>query len=80
MSHNGTLGHEMRKLQEISESWTNADLLIMHSDGIGTRWNLDDLPGLRARDPALIAAALYRGFGRGRDDVTVLAARTRVVR
>ena len=33
------------------------------------------IPGLIARDPALIAGVLYRDFQRGRDDVTVLVAR-----
>jgi hypothetical protein len=47
----------------------------MHSDGLASRWDLGAYPGLRVHDPALIAAALYRDFARGRDDVTVLAAR-----
>jgi hypothetical protein len=50
-------------------------LLILHSDGLATRWDLSKYPGLTHRHPTLIAAALYRDFARGRDDVTVFVAR-----
>ncbi len=36
-------------------------------------WNR--IPGLAQRDPALIAGVLYRDFGRGRDDATVVVAK-----
>ncbi len=45
----------------------------MHSDGLGTHWDLDGYPGPAAqRHPALIAGVLYRDFARGRDDATVI--------
>ena len=47
----------------------------MHSDGLQSRWNLRDYPGLALRHPAVVAALLHRDFTRGRDDVTVLAIR-----
>ena len=49
--------------------------MILHSDGIGTRWNLDLYPGLERCHPALVAALLYRDFARQRDDVGVLVVR-----
>lgn len=48
------------------------NLLIMFSDGLQSRWNLQTYPGLVHRHPAVIAAILHRDFCRGRDDVTVL--------
>jgi len=75
VSHNGTLGHEVRKIQEFQYDWPSGALVIMQSDGLQTHWRLDRYPGLAARDPALIAGILYRDFTRGRDDVTVLAVR-----
>ena len=75
VSHNGTVGHEMRKLQEFSYPWPDYATLVMHSDGLGSHWDLERYPGLPARDPSLIAGVLYRDFCRGRDDVTVLVAR-----
>ena len=47
----------------------------MHSDGLGTRWDLAKYPGLAARHTALIAGVLYRDFQRGRDDATVVVLR-----
>ena len=40
-------------------------LLVMHSDGLATHWQLDRYPGLAARHPALIAGVLYRDFTPG---------------
>jgi anti-sigma regulatory factor (Ser/Thr protein kinase) len=75
VSHNGTAGHELRKIQEFQYQWPAGALVIMHSDGLQTHWRLDRYPGLAARDPALIAGILYRDFSRGRDDLTVVAVR-----
>jgi hypothetical protein len=47
----------------------------MHSDGLATRWNLEQYPGLSSRHPTLTAGVLYRDFCRKRDDVTILIAR-----
>lgn len=75
VSYNGTVGHEVRKIQEFVYPWTKGGLLVMHSDGLGTHWRLDRYPGLAAKHPSLIAGVLYRDFNRVRDDVTVLVAR-----
>lgn len=77
VSHNGTVGHTMRKVQEFAFPWPRGALLVMHSDGLGTHWNFDAYPGLTARHPALIAAVLYRDYDRGRDDVSVVVIRNR---
>lgn len=76
-SHNGTVGAEMRKVQEFEYPWPPGALLLMHSDGLGSHWRLDRYAGLALRPLPLIVGALYRDFKRGRDDVTVLAARER---
>jgi anti-sigma regulatory factor (Ser/Thr protein kinase) len=73
-SHNGTLGHQLQKVQEFTFPWDPDSLLIMHSDGLNTRWDLQPYPGIRNRHPAVIAGILYRDFSRERDDVTVLVA------
>lgn len=72
MSHNGTVGAEMRTVQEMPYEWSVGDRLIMHSDGIASRWRLGEYPGLALRHPALSCAILYRDYLRGRDDATVL--------
>lgn len=76
-SHNGTLGARLPKANELTYAWPAEGLLIMHTDGLGTRWNLDDYKGLYRRHPSVVAAVLYRDFSRNRDDVTVLAFASR---
>jgi anti-sigma regulatory factor (Ser/Thr protein kinase) len=77
VSHNGTVGHVIRKVQEFVYPWDCSALLIMHSDGLGTQWALDRYPGLSARHPSVIAGVLHRDFRRKHDDSTVLVARGR---
>jgi anti-sigma regulatory factor (Ser/Thr protein kinase) len=75
VSHNGIVGSNMRTAQEFAVPWTAGSMLIMHSDGLGTRWDMAQYPGLPTRHPSVIAAVLYRDFSRRRDDVTVLVIR-----
>lgn len=77
VSYNGTVGYEMRKLQEFTYQWPKDGILIMHSDGLASHWRLDNYRGLAAKHSSLIASVLYRDFHRGRDDVTVLVAKER---
>lgn len=75
LSHNGIVGSNLRKLQEFVHPWQADALLLMHTDGLHTRWELELYPGLSHCHPSLIAAVLYRDFSRQRDDVTVVVAR-----
>jgi anti-sigma regulatory factor (Ser/Thr protein kinase) len=75
MSHNGTVGMQARKIQELRYPWPEEAVLVMHSDGLQSHWRLDQYPGLAQRDAALIAGVLYRDFTRGRDDVSVVVQR-----
>jgi hypothetical protein len=77
VSLNGTAGHILHKINEFSYPWTNDALLLVHTDGLVSRWNLGLYPGLMQRHPSLVAGVLFRDFNRGRDDVTVVAARGR---
>jgi anti-sigma regulatory factor (Ser/Thr protein kinase) len=77
VSHGGIAGHGAVRIQVFTYPWPERGLLVMCSDGINTHWSLDPYPGLRLRDPALIAGVLYRDFVRGRDDATVVVARER---
>lgn len=75
VSNTGTAGHQARKILEFTSPWSSGSLLLLHSDGLHTHWSFDPYPGLIERHPSLIAGVLYRDFARGRDDVTVVAAR-----
>lgn len=74
-SHNGIVGQNMERLQEFTSPWNSDSILVMHSDGLMSRWDLEGYPGIWNRHPSLIAAILHRDFSRGRDDVTVLVAK-----
>jgi anti-sigma regulatory factor (Ser/Thr protein kinase) len=73
---NGTVGHVMpRVAREYQEPFPDDAALVMCSDGIATRWDVSNQPGLLTRHPALLAASIYRDHARGKDDLTVLALR-----
>jgi anti-sigma regulatory factor (Ser/Thr protein kinase) len=75
ISLNGIVGHQQRRTHEYSYPWTADSLLIMHSDGLQTRWSLDPYPGLRNRHPGIIAAILRRDFSRARDDLCIVVVK-----
>ncbi|MDY0748610.1 ATP-binding SpoIIE family protein phosphatase [Paucibacter sp. R3-3] len=75
LSQHGTLGLQIRKPQDMEYAWPEHGLLVMHSDGIVTRWNLDDAPGLLQCEPAVLAGWLLLMHVRGRDDATVVVLR-----
>jgi anti-sigma regulatory factor (Ser/Thr protein kinase) len=77
ISANGTVGRDPVTYQQFDAKWNSNCCLVMHSDGLMTRWKLDYLPGLAMKDPSLIAAVLFRDFARDLDDVTVVVARQR---
>jgi anti-sigma regulatory factor (Ser/Thr protein kinase) len=75
VSHNGIVGHELRRIQEFTYPWPEHALLVMHSDGLMSRWDLSAYPSLITRHLGVISSVLYRDFNRGRDDVTVVVAK-----
>ncbi|MEP7057607.1 MAG: SpoIIE family protein phosphatase [Caldimonas sp.] len=76
LSQHGTVGMQIRHLSDQTYPWPEHALLIMHSDGITSRWSLgEEGAGLLQCDPAVIAGWLIREHTRGRDDVTVVVVR-----
>lgn len=71
---NGTAGLAGRTVfREFSYPWPEGSVVVLHSDGLSSHWNLDEFPGLIPCGPALIASVLFRDFRRGTDDATVVA-------
>ena len=73
VSQHGTAGVQIRGLRDLTYDWPAHGLLVLHSDGLKTRWTLE--PGLLRRHPSVIAAWLVREYRRGPDDVTVVVLR-----
>jgi anti-sigma regulatory factor (Ser/Thr protein kinase) len=75
VSYDGTVGSALQKVRQWDYSWRPNSLLILHTDGISGRWDLESYPGLITRHPSLIAGVLYRDFRRARDDASVVVLR-----
>jgi len=71
----GIAGHAMRRVQTFSYAWPRGSLLVMHSDGVGTRWSLGRYAGLLRHRPDVVAGVLYRDHRRGVDDATAVVTR-----
>ena len=72
LAQHGTLGVQIRKLQDVAQPWPDHAMVVLHSDGLATRWNLKDVGGLLQCDPAVIAAWILRDHTRGHDDATIV--------
>ena len=75
VSHHGTAGHLAPRIREFTYDFTGDPLLILHSDGLTSRWDLGAYPGLAGQHPSIIAGVLLRDQRRGRDDASVVAVR-----
>ena len=76
-SHNGTVGAHVRPAQEFRYALGPHDVVVLHSDGVKTTWDVARHPGLLRHDPLTIAAAIVRDAERGRDDTSVLVVHPR---
>ncbi|MFY9863785.1 MAG: ATP-binding protein [Trebonia sp.] len=68
----GIAGHQARTIRQFEYPAPAGAAIILHSDGVSSRWEPGALPGLNARDPLVIAAALLAEAGTRRDDAGVL--------
>lgn len=75
LSQPGIVGHRGRSVREFAYEASLGDLLVLHTDGLRGRWELESYPGLTDHSPLLIAATLLRDAGVCRDDASVLVAR-----
>ena len=75
ISRNGIVGYRMNSVREFSYPYTIGDLFILHSDGISTRFTIDEE---RIRDPRTnlqqIAQEIADEFGKD-DDITIVVVR-----
>jgi anti-sigma regulatory factor (Ser/Thr protein kinase) len=71
----GIAGPQDRTIRQFEYTAPAGAAIILHSDGISNRWEPGALPGLNARDPLVVAAALLAEAGTRRDDAGVLVLR-----
>jgi hypothetical protein len=72
----GIAGHQARAIRQFDYEAPPGAAVILHSDGVSSRWEAAALPGLEARDPLLIAAVLLAEAGIHRDDAGVLVLKS----
>lgn len=75
ITQHGTAGMQIRKPDITSLALPAHALVVLHSDGIETRWTVERIRPLLQRDPTLVAAVLLRDHTRHRDDATVVVIR-----
>ena len=68
----GIAGHQARAIRQFEYDAPPGAAIILHSDGLSSKWGPETLPGLNARDPLVAAAALLAEAGTRRDDASVL--------
>lgn len=75
VSENGIVGHQTPRFRVQEAPWSPVDVLIMHSDGLSSRWQMENYDGLLPLSSATIAGVLYRDQSRASDDRTILVAK-----
>jgi len=69
----GIAGHHRSGVKEFGYPFPVGAVLVMHSDGVSSRWELDGYQGMES--PLVIAATVLRDAGIRRDDACVLVAK-----
>ena len=72
----GIAGVQARTIRQFEYDVPPGSAVIVHSDGVSSRWEAAALPALEARDPLLIAAVLLAEAGVHRDDAGVLVLKS----
>lgn len=71
----GIVGSQTRTIREFCYPLEPDAIVVLHSDGLTSRWNIAGYPGLARRSPLVIAGTLLRDAGKRYDDAGVLVAK-----
>ncbi len=72
----GIAGHQARTIRQFEYQLPPDAAVVLHSDGLSSRWDVRHLPGLASLDPLVIAAALLAEAGAHRDDAGILVLKS----
>jgi serine/threonine protein phosphatase PrpC len=71
----GYLGVRLPSLREFRFTCTPGDIFVLHTDGISSRFHLQNhLPDLR-KDPQLLAELALEQYGKDHDDATIVVVK-----
>lgn len=71
----GVAGHQARTIRAFDYELPEGSTVVLHSDGLTSRWSPEGREQLFAGSPLLVAAALLRDAGVRKDDAGVLVGR-----
>ena len=73
----GTMGLKAvpPRIRPASLGWAPGGVLVLWTDGLTSRVQVSERPGLLGHHPAVVAATLYRQHSRERDDATIVVLR-----
>jgi len=71
----GIVGQHRRPIREVVVATDPDAIVVMHTDGLTSRWKVSSFPGLVVRAPGLVCAVLLREAGVRHDDAAVVAVR-----
>jgi anti-sigma regulatory factor (Ser/Thr protein kinase) len=75
VSLGGVAGYRNPTIRTFEYAYPPGAVVVMHSDGVRSRWSEADVRGLVGRAPLLLAATLLRDAGIRHDDACVLVGR-----
>lgn len=75
VSTDGVVGQRRIGVRPVAFSLEVGELMVMHSDGITSRFDVSEYSQLRSEDPTTAARELVRRFGRSYDDAACIVAR-----
>ncbi len=74
MPTNGMLGGKVNSIKVHRRIYNSGAAIVICSDGISTRWGIDNYPGILLKNPAILSNSIMRDFAKENDDATVLVA------
>ena len=73
----GVIGYQIRTPKEKLMTLSGGDILVLHTDGIASNFDVSDYPDIRKDDAKTIANNLIKTFGKKDDDATCIVIRLR---
>jgi hypothetical protein len=75
VSLNGIAGHVAPRLRAFTYPYTGVATVVLHSDGVSAKWDVEAYPDLTMCRPSVIAGVLSRDFRRSHDDAVIVVLR-----
>ena len=69
------IGYQIRTPKEKCISINYGDIIVLHTDGISSRFNETDYPNIFWDDAKVISSTLLSTFGKSNDDATCAVIR-----